>query len=374
MFSDHAGGFGHVNSIGRPEIKDLAKILIVDDEPANVLLLRKMLTEEGYRNVYAIHDSRQALELVVTHNIDLILLDLRMPHLDGFQVMERLKVIAMPPVILVLTAQTDYDLKIKALVSGARDFLTKPFDFTELAARGHNLLDAYLLNKWLDRLVAERTQELHDTRLEIIRRLGQAAEVRDYTTGMHTLRMSNYCCALGSAYGLSDDACDLLLNASPMHDIGKIGIADSILLKPGRLTSAEFEIMKTHTDLGGRLLEGPPSPLMDMAVQIAFGHHEKWDGSGYPGQQQGEDIPIVCRIAAVADVFDALTSERPYKEVWTVETAAAYVTEQRGRHFDPTMVEVFNEVLPELLAIRAQYTETDNLVDRNSSGFCPLRG
>jgi putative two-component system response regulator len=221
--------------------------------------------------------------------------------------------------------------------------------------------------------VAARTQELHDTRLEIIRRLGQAAEFRDYETGMHTMRMSNYCRVIGSAYGLSDGACELLLNASPMHDIGKIGIADSILLKPGKLTPAEFEIMKTHSDIGGRLLEGHPSPLMEMAGVIAFGHHEKWDGSGYPNQRRGEDIPVVCRIVAVSDVFDALTSERPYKKAWTVEAAVAYITEQRGVHFDPTMVTVFNDVLPELLAIREKYTESDSLVDRNSSEFCPIR-
>jgi putative two-component system response regulator len=374
MLSDQISGAPYAKPIGRAEIKSLARILIVDDEPANVLLLRKMLTDEGYLNVYTTYDSLQAFELVATHGIDLILLDLCMPNLDGFQVMSQLTALAAPPAILVLTAQTDYDLKIKALVSGARDFLTKPFDFTELAARVHNLLEAYLLNKCLDRMVAERTRELHDTRLEIIRRLGQAAEFRDYETGMHTMRMSNYCRAIGSAYGLSDDTCDLLLNASPMHDIGKIGIADSILLKPGKLTPAEFEIMKTHADIGGRLLEGHPSPLMEMAGQIALGHHEKWDGSGYPKRLSGEDIPVVCRIVAVSDVFDALTSERPYKKAWTLDAAAGYITEQRGRHFDPTLVEVFNDVLPDLLAIRKQYTETDSLVDRNGSEFCPLTG
>jgi putative two-component system response regulator len=196
-----------------------------------------------------------------------------------------------------------------------------------------------------------------ETRMEIIRRLGRAAEYRDNETGLHIIRMSKFSEILGRTAGMDADWCEMLLNASPMHDIGKIGIPDRILLKPGKFEPEEWEIMKTHAAIGAEILSGHHSDLMEMARVIAITHHEKWDGTGYPNGLKGEDIPLVGRIVALADVFDALTSERPYKKAWSVEDALGYLLENRGMHFDPNLVGVFEKVLPEILAVREQYAE-----------------
>lgn len=346
---------------------DAAGILIVDDEPVNVRLLEQMLALDGYRNVLGITDPRETLTRVAEQGTDLLLLDLNMPHLDGFQVLQQLRALAMPPAVLVLTAQSDTPVKLRALRSGARDFLTKPIDMAELLARVRNLLEVqryqvYLRrqNAVLEEKVRERTRELHDTRLEIIHRLGRAAEYRDNETGLHIIRMSRYSQLLGQLTGMDESETELLLHASPMHDIGKIGIPDRILLKPGKLDAEEWAIMQTHARIGADLLDGHPAPLLQMARDIALTHHEKWDGSGYPDGRQGEAIPLVGRIVAVADVFDALTSARPYKPAWPLDRALAYLSEQRGRHFDPRLVDLFLGNLDAFLAIRARYAEPDS--------------
>jgi putative two-component system response regulator len=268
--------------------------------------------------------------------------------------------------VLVLTAQNDNETKIKALKSGAKDFLTKPFDQHEVLLRIGNMLEVRLLhnqqrdlNRMLDEKVKERTQELNDTRLEIIRRLGRAAEFRDNETGFHIIRMSKFSQMMALEAGLSEKMAELILNASPMHDIGKIGIPDRILLKPGKLDRDEWEIMKTHSAIGAEILSGHDSDLMNMAREIAMTHHEKWDGNGYPNNLRGEDIPMVGRIVAVADVFDALTSERPYKKAWPVDEAVAEINRSSGSHFDPELVDIFNKVLPQILDVRNQYQETE---------------
>jgi len=343
-----------------------AAILIVDDEPANVRLLQQMLALDGYRNVVGITDARETLTRVAEQNTDLLLLDLNMPHLDGFQVMQQLQGLDLPPSILVLTAQSAVEVRLRALRSGARDFLAKPFDMAELLARVRNLLEVHRYhvhlrreNALLEARVRDRTRELHDTRLEIIHRLGRAAEYRDNETGLHIIRMSRYSKTLGQLAGMGEGEAELLLHASPMHDIGKIGIPDRILLKPGKLDADEWEIMKTHARIGADLLDGHPAPLLRMARDIALTHHEKWDGSGYPQGLAGEAIPLVGRIVAVADVFDALTSARPYKPAWPLERATAYLAEQRGRHFDPRLVELFLGHLDDFLGIRARYAEPE---------------
>jgi len=339
-----------------------AKILVVDDQSANTMLLEKMLKQAGYTQVQSTNDSRQAANIYLEYLPDLVLLDLNMPYIDGFQVMEQLKVLeenSYAPV-LVLTAQADEKNQIRALHSGAKDFLGKPFSSAEVLARINNMLEVRLLNKNLEQKVRERTQELNSTRLEVIRRLGRAAEYRDNETGNHVIRMSKYSALLGQEIGLDEEKCELILNASPMHDIGKIGIPDNILLKPGKLDSAEWEIMKTHVTIGGEILSGDDSALIVMARVMTMEHHENWDGSGYPKGLKGKEISLQGRIVPVCDVFDALTSERPYKKAWTVENALAEIKNLSGVKFEPFLVEKFLNILPEVLKIKASYSDSSN--------------
>ena len=344
----------------------LARILIVDDEPANLKLLDRMLRGQGYEALALIEDPREVLVQYQAQRPDLILLDINMPHLDGYQVMEQLAGLNDPllPPIVILTAQSTKDYLLRALANGARDFVSKPFDRSELLMRVRNLLDAQLAHRFLhdqknvlEGLVRERTEELHHTRLQVVQRLGVAAEYRDEETGSHILRMSHTCALLARRAGWNEAQCDLILNASPMHDIGKIGIPDAVLLKPGKLDPHEWAIMQSHAAIGARLLDGDDSGLMCMARDIALTHHEKWDGSGYPNGLAGEAIPQAGRIAALADVFDALTSERPYKKAWSVEAAVDLIKENSGRHFDPALVPIFLDELQGILDIRAQFAE-----------------
>ncbi|OOG24230.1 two-component system response regulator [Thioalkalivibrio denitrificans] len=343
---------------------ELSRILIVDDEPSNLKLLDRMLRQQGYEHLILVDDPRDVIVQYRGARPDLILLDLNMPHLDGYQVMEQLTALGDPllPPILVLTAWHRKDTLLRALASGARDFVTKPFDRNELLMRVRNLLDAqrahrllYEQKTVLEEMVRGRTRELWRTRLQVVQRLGMAAEYRDEETGNHILRMSHTASLLARSVGWSETSCELLLHASPMHDIGKIGIPDAILLKPGRLDPQEWEIMKSHTVIGGRLLDGDDSDLMGMAREIALSHHERWDGGGYPRGLSGTDIPQAGRIVAVADVFDALTSERPYKQAWPVEEAVAYMRDNRGGHFDPELVDAFLRELDGVLEIRQRF-------------------
>jgi putative two-component system response regulator len=343
-----------------------AHILIVDDESSNLKLLDKMLRSKGYEHLTLIQDPREVLPHCLKTMPDLILLDLNMPYLDGFAVMQSLQekfASALPP-ILVLTAQQGFEHRLRALNNGARDYLTKPFDRAEMLARVRNLIEAHLFHKFmrdqnslLDELVRQRTKELRDTRLQIVRRLGRAAEFRDNETGYHILRMSHSSVLLARALGWDEERCELLLHASPMHDVGKIGIPDRILLKPGKLDPEEWEVMKRHTSIGEHILDGDNSPLLTLAREIAISHHEKWDGSGYPYALKGEDIPLSGRIVALADVFDALTSERTYKRAWSIEAAVEYVQNNSGTHFDPQLVQHFVKQLPQILAIRTRFAE-----------------
>jgi len=353
-----------------------AKILIVDDKPDNVSLLEMMLSLSGYTNVQSTTDPREVEGLYRDNDFDIILLDIRMPYMDGFQVMEMLsgniKGDYLP--ILVLTAQNDMETRLKALEVGARDFVTKPFDKMEVLNRIRNMLEVRFLynertrqNEILEAKVHKRTIELQDrneelkeTRLQIIRRLGRAGEYRDNETGMHVIRMSKGCQRLAIAAGLTEDHAEMILQASPMHDVGKIGIPDNILLKPGKLEADEWKIMKTHAEIGGDIIGDQGTDLMQMARTIALTHHEKWDGSGYPNGIKGEAIPLEGRIAAICDVFDALTSERPYKKAWPVDKAMSVINEEPGGHFDPELVRLFNEILPDILDIRKQYDDTDS--------------
>lgn len=346
---------------------DDAHILIVDDEPANLKLLEKLLGSEGYFRLTCVQDPRQVLRAYREARPDLILLDINMPHLDGYQVMEQLKALNDPllPPIVVLTAEHGRDRLLRALAAGARDFVGKPFDRSELLMRVRNLLDAHLAHRLmhehkdvLEKRVQVRTRELLETRLQMVRRLGRAAEYRDNETGRHILRMSHTASLLARHLGWSEADVELMLHASPMHDIGKIGIPDAVLLKPGRLDAGEWKIMHQHPVIGAELLGGDDSALMAMARQIALAHHEKWDGSGYPQGLAGEAIPEAARIVAVADVFDALVSARAYKPAWPRDEAVAYIRDHSGSHFDPAVVDVFMKTLDDILAIQEQYSDS----------------
>jgi len=343
-----------------------ANILIVDDEPANVKLLKKTLERKGYQNIQTTTDSREVESLCEKTEFDAFLLDIRMPHIDGYGIMEILSKHFiddyMP--ILVLTAQTDRETRLKALECGAKDFLTKPFDQLEALTRIYNLLEVRLMhkqvrnqNQMLEEKVRKRTEELYETRREVINRLGLAAEYRDNETGNHIIRMSRYSQLLALEYGLSEERAETILNAAPMHDIGKIGIPDTVLLKPGKLDAAEWETMQSHVSIGAEILSGHQSDLMKVARVIALHHHEKWNGEGYPSGLKGKEISIEGRICAIADVFDALLSERPYKKPWTIDAALALIEEEAGSHFDPKLAPLMRKVLPTVLKIKEQYSD-----------------
>jgi putative two-component system response regulator len=361
-----------------------ANILLVDDEESNLKLLTRILQSAGYQNIVATRDPRQTLPLLQEHRSDLLLLDLNMPHMNGYEVMDLLKsqiTSDEQPPILILTAQSMQDYRQRALDSGARDYVTKPFDIEELLSRVRNLLEVHCAQKFmrnqnhiLEDMVEARTralqdadQKLRESRLQVVRRLGRAAEYRDNETGLHIIRMSKIAALLGQAAGMDEESANLLLNASPMHDIGKIGIPDHILLKPGRFEPEEWEIMKTHAQIGADILAEDDSDLLRMAREIALTHHEKWDGSGYPNGLQGEAIPLVGRITALADVFDALTSERPYKKAWSIDDAVALIKSESGKHFEPTLVEHFLQQLPGILEIRDEYAEPEYLENEPSA-------
>ncbi len=330
-----------------------ARILIVDDEPVNVDLLRRLLERAGFSRIETTNDSRQALDLYVKFRPDLILLDLHMPHRDGLEVMDELNQIAeasyLP--ILMLTGDDTPEAKREALSRGAKDFLNKPFHSDEVLLRIGTLLETRFLylqiqsqNQILEAKVRDRTRELEAAQIEIIERLARAAEFRDDNTGQHTERVGQMSALLARQIGLSDTQVSLIRRAAPLHDVGKIGIPDSILMKLGKLTAEEFELVKTHTTIGARILSGSRFTILRLAEEIAYNHHERWDGSGYVGTR-GSDIPLAGRIVAVADVFDALTQKRPYKAAWPVTEAIAEIDRQRGRQFDPALVDAFMRVI-----------------------------
>ncbi len=290
----------------------------------------------------------------------MILLDIMMPDMDGYEVCRRLKenpVTSNIPIIFVTAKSQEKDEEV-GLDLGAVDYITKPVSPPIVLARVKTQLALYDQNRVLEEKVRERTEELEKTRLEIIRRLGRAAEFKDNETGLHVIRMSHYANLIARALGHDTEWSELVFQAAPMHDIGKIGIPDKVLLKPGRLDDEEWALMHKHPAFGAEIIGRHSSPLLDMSRVIAISHHEKWDGSGYPKGLKGEEIPLAGRVIAIADVFDALTTERPYKKAWTVEDAVNLIDENAGSHFDPALVPLFHDVLPEILKIKEQYGES----------------
>ncbi|HLI59755.1 MAG TPA: HD domain-containing phosphohydrolase [Solirubrobacteraceae bacterium] len=331
-------------------LRDL-RILAVDDQEVNLLFLRRTLEAAGCRRVISERDPARVPAAFVRTEPDLVVLDLHMPGMDGFELMRRLAPIAggrsgVP--FLVLTGDEEEEVRQRALGAGARDFLTKPFSPTELILRVRNLLEVQQLhrrlraqNLGLEQLVAQRTRELEQARMEVLGRLALAAEYRDDATQEHAWRIGRICRRLAHEAGLDDAQADLIERAAPLHDIGKVGIRDAVLLKPAKLSPPEFDEIKAHTTIGAEILSGSSSSLLRLAEQIALSHHERWDGSGYPNGLRKHEIPLAGRIVAVADVFDALTHERPYKRAWPVGDAVREVLAERGRGFDPEIVDAF---------------------------------
>ena len=348
-------------------VNEKSNILIVDDSAENLHLLIGLLSDE-YK-VKAAKNGLKALQIAQSDpKPDLILLDVIMPELDGLEVCRHLK--STPetssiPIIFITSQSTPQD-EVKGFSIGAVDYISKPFYPPVVLSRVKAQIALHEQSKKLEQLVKERTKELESTRLSIIQKLGKAAEFKDNETGNHVIRMAWYSKFL--AQKISDDEAwvELLFNAAPMHDIGKIGIPDNVLLKPGKLNEDEWQIMMTHAEVGGEILSGSNSTLLQLAVEVAIYHHEKWNGKGYPKGLSKENIPLSARIVAIADVFDALTSERPYKKAWSVEKAIALIKDESGQHFDPTLVPLFIECLPEILEIKASYAEnTDENTDEN---------
>ena len=330
------------------------KILIVDDLEVNVRLLGQMLKAAGYDAITTTQDSREVYELHRKNHYDLILLDLQMPEMDGFQVMAALKEIEIGDYlpVLVITAQPGH--KLRALEAGAKDFISKPFELAEVLARVRNMLEVRLLhhelhqyNEVLEQRVLERTATLQESYLETIFTMTRAAEYKDEDTGAHVKRISYYSRDLARMLALDDTFVDKIFFASPMHDIGKIGIPDHILLKPSGFTSDEWEVMKGHTVMGAKILGNSQSPYLQMGAEIALNHHERWDGSGYPNGKQGEAIPLSARIVNICDIYDALRSKRPYKteldHLKSMDIILHGDVRTQPGHFDPIILEVFKQ-------------------------------
>lgn len=330
--------------------EDTISILVVDDESVNVGLLTRILNRAGYLNVRSTTNPHDAISAAKIEHPDIVLLDLHMPGMSGVDVMRELRGVDewFDPFVVILTGDDSREAKAHALSNGAKDFIAKPFDTTEVLLRLRNLADLRNLHKQLrqhnldlEAKVRARTLELEQARLDVIERLGRAAEFRDDATGQHTRRVGISAAAIARALGLDDATVSLIERAAPLHDVGKIAIPDQILLKPGPLDEREWEIMRSHTTIGARLLESSHSSLLEFARDIALTHHERWDGNGYPQKLAGERIPLAGRIVAVADFYDALSHDRPYRRHFEHAEVLAIIEKERGKHFDPDILDAF---------------------------------
>ncbi|GEO39242.1 putative two-component system response regulator [Skermanella aerolata] len=324
-------------------------LLIVDDSPADRLLMSRYAEAVGDVHVRTASSAQEALTSCEEQGVDLVVTDFMMPGMDGMAFVSRLR--SMPnmtdvPIVMV-TTNADTGLRRDALLNGVMDFLSKPVDRIEFVARCRNLLA----------LRASSIRLREEAASELIMRLSRSMDSRDSETGAHLERMARYAAVIAAAMGLSRQMQERIRMAAPMHDIGKVAVSDHILFKPGRYTDEEFEVMKQHTLHGYRILDDSASPLVRLAATIALSHHEKFDGSGYPQRLKGKDIPLAGRIVAIADVFDALTSARPYKEAWQVEEALDFLKANTGSHFDPDCMAAFFSSLPVILEIREEFRD-----------------
>uniref|UniRef100_A0A7V5XFN9 Response regulator n=1 Tax=Thermodesulfobacterium geofontis TaxID=1295609 RepID=A0A7V5XFN9_9BACT len=368
-----------------PEVEEPQniKILVVDDDASTRENLKEILSLEGY-TVYTAENGKEALERLSHLNPDIMVVDLFMPELDGISLCKIVKnnTETVDIGIILITAANDVDSRIKGLASGADDFLNKPFLIPELKARIVSLskikkyrdfLKNYqnLLEKEVEKKTSELQKlylqlqiaynEIKDLSLEIIYRLAKAAEFKDKYTGFHIQKIGFYSTKIAEHLGLSKEQIELIKYSSPLHDIGKLKIPDHILLKPGPLSKDEWEIMKTHTTMGAKILEGSKIKYLKAAEKIALLHHEKWDGTGYPYGLKGKKIPLFARIVSIVDVFDASTSDRPYRKAFSVEEAFEIIKNESGKHFDPELVEVFLKIKEEIIEIRTLFKDENNL-------------
>ncbi|TAN53195.1 MAG: response regulator [Methylococcaceae bacterium] len=340
-------------------------VLVVDDTQENIDILKAILSE--HYSVRVATNGRLALKLASSAKPpDLILLDIMMPDMGGHEVCRLLKMDEHTrniPIIFV-TAKSDIEDEAYGFSLGAADYITKPISAAIVLARVKTHIELYDRSRHLESLVRERTanllaksQELEATHLEILRRLGRAAEYRDNETGMHVIRLSYYVQLLAKKIGFTDNEAEQLMYASMMHDIGKIGVPDHVLLKPGKLTPEEFDVIKTHPQIGADIIGEHTSSLLQLSRQVALTHHEKWNGNGYPSALQGETIPLAGRITAIADIFDALTSERPYKKAWSVDDALDLLQKEAGEGLDPQLVPLFISLRPEVEEIMRTFRD-----------------
>lgn len=343
-------------------------VVIVDDTQINVTLMQALINRiEGCKPL-GFTDSEAGLQWCIDGNPDLVIVDYMMPAPDGIEFIQRLRAVptkAEVPILMV-TADHEKEVRYRALETGANDFLTKPIDRIEFTSRVKNMLairrsHLALTDRaaWLAEEVANATAEIREREREAVFRLARAAEFRDPETGAHIQRMAHYSRLIAAGIGLGAAQQELILEAAPMHDVGKLGTPDAILLKPGKLSPEEFTVMKQHATIGWEILRDSSAPTLRTAAEIAYTHHEKFDGSGYPRGLKGEDIPLFGRIVAVADVFDALTSARPYKPAWEFDRAWEFIRANSGLHFDPRCAEAFLARREEVVAIRAQFRDPD---------------
>lgn len=344
----------------------MLKIVIIDDTPLSLTMLEYLVRKLPGCQAHCFADPIEGLAWCGVNQPDLLIVDFMMPALDGTALVARFRQIHREVPVLMVTANHDIALRHQALQLGVTDFLNKPLDNIEFIARAKNMLalresQRYSHDRiaWLDDEIRKATEKLVEQERKTIFCLARAAEYRDPETGSHILRMAHYSVHIAKMLGLSSRDQERLLEAAPMHDIGKVGTPDAILLKPGRLTPEEFAIMKQHAEIGFKVLSQMSTPLLDAAAEIAYTHHEKFDGSGYPRGLAGADIPLFGRIVAVADVFDALTSARPYKKAWTVDAAAQFLRDGRGSHFDPACVDAFFMAWDDVMAIREQFADDE---------------
>lgn len=338
-----------------------SRILIVDDDPTILKVFTRLLQQAGFENVKTTPDPRQARHLYITFQPDAVILDLHMPELDGIEVMQQFNAFELDDYVpvLVLTSESDLDMKIKALTSGARDFMIKPFVPVEALARVRNILEVSRLrrriqieNQKLEEELSTRTRELEEAQWEAQHLLSQVSRYRGDAGGQHALRMRRYLEELAPACGISEELCRLLSQAAAVYDLGMIGIPDQILLKKGTLSAKERKVVQGHVEIGAQMLSGVKCPILKVAEEVVRTHHERWDGAGYPGRLKGEQIPITGRLVALCDTFDALTSERPHRSARSIDQAVTEIKRCRGSQFDPLLTDLFLASLPQLTAIR----------------------
>ncbi len=351
----------------------MSTVLILDDQSVSRMILEELIQSISEDiQIESFADPILALDWAKHNHHDLVITDYKMPNMDGVEFTHWLRQIpsSSDVPIVVITCMNEKAVRYRALEAGATDFLSKPFDHYECKARCRNLLklrrqQAIIKDRahWLEREISQKTADIEQREKETLLRLARAGEYRDEETGIHVTRMSQYATLIAEELGFSESRCNTIRHAAPMHDIGKIGVPDRILLKPGKLDPEETQTIQTHTTIGYEILRDSPSDYLQTGAIIALAHHEHFDGNGYPYRISGSNIPIEARVVAVADVFDALLSERPYKQAWSIDRALDYITEQRGQQMDPDCVDAFFVRLSEIIAIHNQWPDQPKLMN-----------